>query len=271
MNLDRYFKNNTVGGLLKNLGVTFGIILFIATTYFYIYLPNVTNHGKSVEVPDLMGLTLEKAEKKLFEKKLSIAINDSSYSESEPALSILKQFPKAGEQVKAGRTIYISINRTSPPTLPMPNLIDGSLINAEAILKSNELRRGKIIYEPSPFHNFVKDMYFKGRPIMAGTRIPKGSIIDIVVGDGNGPADFVLGNIIGDLYETALLKLSNWNLHLGQVQIAEGQDTTGVEVFVYKQFPNKGDSVRISSPIDLWIAPKGYKEPEPKDEPNNND
>jgi len=271
MNIDRYFKNNTVGGLLKNLGVTIGIILFIAIIYFYIYLPNVTNHGKSVEVPDLMGLTMEDAEKKLSAQHLSIAINDSSYAESEPALSILKQFPKAGEQVKAGRTIYVSINRTSPPTMPMPNLIDGSLINAEAVLKSNELRRGRIIYEPSPFQNFVKDMYFNGRPISAGTRIPKGATIDLVVGDGNGPADFVVGSLIGDSYETALLKLSNWNLHLGQVQIAQGQDTTGVEIFVYKQFPNKGDSVRISSPIDLWIAPKGYKEPEPKDEPDDNE
>jgi beta-lactam-binding protein with PASTA domain len=267
MNLDRYFKNNTVGGLLKNMGVSIGIILLIAVVYFYIYLPNVTNHGKSVEVPDLMGLTMEEAEKKLAEKSLSIAINDSSYAESKPALSILKQFPKSGEQVKAGRTIYVSINRTSPPTLPMPNLIDGSLINAEAVLKSNELRRGRIIYEPSPFQNFVKDMYFNGRPITAGTRIPKGATIDIVVGDGNGPADFVVGSLLGDAYETALLKLSNWNLHLGEVQIAEGQDTTGVEVFVYKQFPNKGDSVRIGSPVDLWIAPKGYKEPEPTDEP----
>ncbi len=271
MNLDRYFKNNTVGGLLKNFGAAIGIILFIAIIYFYIYLPNVTNHGKSIEVPDLMGLTMEEAEKKLSAQHLSIGINDSSYAESEPALSILKQFPKAGEQVKAGRTIYVSINRKAPPSMPMPNLIEGSLINAEAVLKSNELRRGRIIYEPSPFQNFVKDMYYNGRPIAAGTRIPKGSTIDLVVGDGNGPADFVVGSLIGDLYETALLKLSNWNLHLGQVQIAEGQDTTGVEVFVYKQFPNKGDSVRISSPIDLWIAPKGYKEPEPKDEPDNND
>ncbi|MFY8037367.1 MAG: PASTA domain-containing protein [Cyclobacteriaceae bacterium] len=262
MNIDRYFKSNTVGGLLKNLAVTVGIILFIAIIYFYIYLPNVTHHGQSVEVPDLMGLTMEEAEKKLAENNLSVAINDSSYAESEPALSILKQFPKAGEQVKEGRTIYVSINRTSPPTMPMPNLIDGSLINAEAVLKSNELRRGRIIYEPSPFQNFVKDMYFNGRPIAAGTRIPKGATIDIVVGDGNGSADFVVGGLVGDSYETALLKISNWNLHLGEVQIAEGQDTTGVEVFVYKQFPNKGDSVRMGSPIDLWIAPKGYKEPE---------
>ncbi len=262
MNFDRYFKSNTVGGLLKNLAVTVGIILFIAIIYFYIYLPNVTHHGQSVEVPDLMGLTMEEAEKKLAEKNLSVAINDSSYAEGEPALSILKQFPKAGEQVKEGRTIYVSINRTSPPTMPMPNLIDGSLINAEAILKSNELRRGRIIYEPSPFQNFVKDMYFNGRPIAAGTRIPKGATIDIIVGDGNGAADFVVGGLVGDSYETALLKISNWNLHLGEVQIAEGQDTTGVEVFVYKQFPSKGDSVRIGSPIDLWIAPKGYKEPE---------
>ncbi len=269
MNLDRYFKNNTVGGLLKNLSVTTGIIFLAIIIYFYIYLPNVTNHGKSVAVPDLTGLTMADAEKKLDKLSLELAINDSAYSESAPALSILKQFPQSGEDVKEGRVIYVSINRTTPPTLPMPNLIEGSLINAEAIIKSNELRKGRVIYEPSPFHNFVKDMRYNGKPIEAGTRIPKGATIDLVVGDGNGPADFVVGNLVGNSYETALLKLSSWNLHLGEVQIAEGQDTTGVEPFVYKQLPAKGDSVRIGSPVALWIAPKGYKEPEPKDETEN--
>jgi eukaryotic-like serine/threonine-protein kinase len=268
MDLKSFLKKDTFGGLLANWGTVIGIILFIALVYFYIYLPNTTNHGKSIKVPDLTGLTIEEAEKKLKEYSLRVAINDSSYSDEAKPLTILKQFPKAEEEVKESRTIYISVNRVTPPTLPVPDLVDRSLINAEVVLKSNELKRGAIVYEASPFRNLVKEMRHKGQVILAGTRIHKGAVIDLIVGDGNGPADFVVGNLIGDSYKTALLKLSGWNLHLGKVEIPEGQDTTGIVPIVYKQLPAKGDSVRIGDPIDLWIAPKGYKEPEEEDEGN---
>jgi eukaryotic-like serine/threonine-protein kinase len=268
MDLKSFLKNNTVGGLLANWGIAFGILMFIALIYFYIYLPNVTNHGKSIKVPDLTGLTVEEAEKKLTQQSLRMAVNDSSYAEDAKPLTILKQFPKEGEDVKESRTIYISINRVTPPTLPVPDLVDRSLINAEVVLKSNELRRGKILYEASPFRNLVKEMRYNGQVITVGTRIHKGATIDLIVGDGNGPADFVVGSLIGDTYKNALLKLSGWNLHLGNVEIPDGEDTTGIVAIVYKQMPLKGDSVRIGDPIDLWIAPKGYKEPEVEDEGN---
>jgi len=261
MNLKNLFKTNTVGGLLLNIGLSGGLFLFITLIYFYIYLPNATNHGKSLTVPDLTGMNMEQAEKMLAEKSLRIAINDSSYSEDAQPLSILKQFPATGEKVKEGRTIYVSINRITPTTLPLPDLVDRSLINAEVMLKSNELKIGRVYYEASPFRNLVKEMRYQGQAIYAGTRIYKGSTIDLVVGNGNASADFVVGTLIGDAYKTALLKLAGWNLHLGTIEIPEGQDTTGLTPYVYKQLPLPGDSVRIGEPIHLWIAPKGYKEP----------
>ena len=268
MNSNSFFKTNTVKGLVINFSMVIGLIVLIALIYFYIYLPNITNHGKYIQVPDLTGMTMEEAEKKLQEKSLRIAINDSSYSEQAKPLTILKQFPKVGEDVKENRTIYISINRITAPTLPVPDLVDRSLINAEVVLKSNELRIGRIYYEASPWRNLVKEMRYRGQVILAGTRIHKGAVIDLVVGDGNGPADFVVGNLVGDSYKNALLKLSGWNLHLGTVEIPEGQDTTGIVPIVYKQLPLQGDSVRIGDPIHIWIAPKGYKVAEPEHKEN---
>jgi eukaryotic-like serine/threonine-protein kinase len=262
MDIKNFLKKNTVGGLLANVGVAIGILLFIALIYFYIYLPNVTNHGKSIKVPNLSGLTMEEAEKQLRTISLRIGLNDSAYMEDEKPLAILKQFPKEGEDVKEGRTIYVSINRVTPPTLPVPDLVDRSLINAEVVLKSNELRKGSVIYRPSHFRNLILEMRHQGQIITAGTRIHKGATIDLIVGDGNSSADFVVGNLVGDSYKAALLKLSGWNLHLGSVEIPEGEDTTGIVPIVYKQLPANGDSVRIGDPINLWIAPKGYKEPD---------
>jgi len=267
MRIKSLFKSTSVRGLLVNVAIPIAIILFIALIYFYIYLPSVTNHGESITVPDLTGMPTDELDTFLADHDLRYSVNDSSYSGDFPPLVVLRQFPKPGSKVKENRMIYVSLNRVTPPSLPMPDLVDRSLINAEVVLKSNELVRGKIIYEPSPFQNLVKEMLHDGEKIIPGTRIQKGATIDLVVGDGNGPADFVVGSLIGDTYEQAKFKLGGWDLHLGKVEIPEGIDTTGIEIFVFKQFPIAGDSVRVGDPIDLWIGPKGYSEPED----NNNE
>jgi beta-lactam-binding protein with PASTA domain len=200
--------------------------------------------------------------------KLRFAVYDSAYTDTLPPLSVLRQFPPAGANVKENRIVYVTVVQVSPPTLPMPDLTDGSLVNAKAVLKSNELKLGHIYYEPSPFKNLVREFRYHGKHIVAGTRISKGSVIDLVVGDGFGPADFTIGNIVGDAYEIALRKLSSWNLHLGNVEIMQDADTTGTIPYVFKQSPLSGDSVRVGDPVDLWLAPKGYKGPEKENEEN---
>lgn len=258
-------KKNTLGSLLLTLAVTLGTFFFLAIVYFYIYLPATTNHGESITVPDLLGMKIEEIEKFLSDHDLRYEVSDSAYSADYPPLTVLRQFPKAGEKVKENRTILISVNRITPPSVPIPDLINGSRINAEVVLKSNELRRGRIILDPSPFLNLVTGMRYQGKPVEAGVRVPKGAEIDLIVGDGNGAADFRIGDLIDDSYERALFKLEGWNLRLGDVQIPEGVDTTGIEPFVYKQYPEPGDSVRVGDPIDLWIGPKGYMEIEQKE------
>ncbi len=266
--MKKFFKDNSVGSLLKHLGIVVGILMFISIIYFYIYLPSVTNHGEFVVVPDLKGIKEEELKDFLEKHKLRFSVNDSAYTDTLPALSVLRQFPTVGAKVKENRIVYVSLNRKSPPTLPMPDLKDGSLVNAKAVLKSNELKLGRTYYEPGPFKNLVKEFRYRGRHIEAGTRIPKGSVIDLVVGDGFGPADFTIGNVTGDAYETALRKLSSWNLHLGNVEIMPAADTTGTVPYVFKQYPLSGDSVRVGDPVDLWLAPKGYKDPGKENEEN---
>ena len=268
MDIKKFFKDNSVEALLKHIGIVVGILMFISIIYFYIYLPNVTNHGEFVVVPDLKGIKLEDLPDFLEKNKLRFSVSDSAYTDTLPPLSVLRQFPGVGAHVKENRVVYVSLNRVSPPTLPMPDLTDGSLVNAKVVLKSSELKLGHIYYEPSPFKNLVREYRYRGRPIVAGTRIPKGSMIDLVIGDGFGPADFTIGNVVGDTYETAKRKLSVWNLHLGNVEIMHDADTTGTTPYVFKQNPLSGDSVRVGDPVDLWLAPKGYKEPEKENEEN---
>ena len=264
------FQGNTLGSLLSSVSLAVGTIFLRGVSYFYVYLPNSTHHGEEVKVPDLTGYNIFEIDSLLAPLQLRYEVGDSSYSADHPPLTVLQQFPKPDHFVKENRRIYVSINRSSPPTLPIPNLLEsgsGSLANAEAVLRSNELKRGRIIYRHSPFRDLIIEMRMNGAIIAPGSRVPKGSVIDLVVGDGGGPKDFIMSNYVGMPYQNALLRLGNLSLHLGSVQIPEDVDTTGIVSYVLKQLPIAGDSVSIGDPIDLWIGPKGY---ELKEEENKN-
>jgi beta-lactam-binding protein with PASTA domain len=260
------FQDNKIGSLLATIGIAGGNLFFLLIVYFYVYLPYVTNHGNHIEVPDFTGIDQHELQKVAEQHKLRFAIEDSAYSADHPPYTAIRQFPKAGAKVKENRLVYITINRITAPTMPIPDLLDRSLLNAEVMLKSNELIPGNIFYESKPFP-IIYEMRYKGRTIRAGMRVPKGSIIDLVVGDGKGSSDLVIGTLIGDTYDQAVFKLAGWNLHLGRIEIAPGIDTTGMKTFVYRQEPKEGDSVRVGDPINLWIGPKNYtEEPIKKDQ-----
>ncbi|MBX7126533.1 MAG: PASTA domain-containing protein [Cyclobacteriaceae bacterium] len=263
MKIKDLLKANTLGSLLFHAGLAVALVLTLGVSYFFVYLPNTTGHGQTVVVPDLSGKPADSLDLYLSEYKLRFEVQDSSYAEEYPALTVIRQFPHAGSVVKEGRKIFITINRITPPTVPVPDLVteaSSSLINAEAVLKSNELRRGHIILMQSPFSNLVIEMRINGNKVEPGMRVPKGTVIDLVVGDGTGPKDFVVRNLIGQTYQHALVLLSNWNLHLGDISIPEDVDTTGLELFVFKQKPLPGDSVRVGEPVHLWLGPQGYEE-----------
>jgi len=271
MKLNFPFKGkSTLGAVLGSFATAFGTVLLLGVCYFYIYLPGTTNHGERIMIPDLTGKNLAEIEKIVTPLALRFEIGDSSYSADYPPLTVLQQYPKPGHFVKENRKIYISINRVSPPTLPLPNLFgegnSGSLLNAEAVLKSNELVRGKIIYRPHPNKDLLIEIRMNGKVINPGLHIPKGSVIDLVVGDGTGASEFEIGDFVGMTFKNAKARLRGMNLSIGDITIPDEVDTTGVISYVLRQSPEAGTTVSIGDSIELTIGPKGYELPEKEDQ-----
>src|SRR5689334_5867694 len=106
----RFLRSGTLGAMFTNIGIAIGIVLLTGVVYFYIYLPGTTNHGESITVPDLTGMKLEELSDFLSQHELRYEIDDSTYSEEYPPLTILRQYPRAGAAVKENRVIYVSVN-----------------------------------------------------------------------------------------------------------------------------------------------------------------
>ncbi len=256
------FKTDSLRGFLINFGVVVTLLLLLALTFFYAYLPSATNSGETITVPSIEGMHIDELEEFLVSRNLRWEVNDSSYSDEVPPLTVLKQFPAAGALVKENRKIFISVNRVQPPTVPIPNLIDGSLLNAHAVLRGNDLKPGKIQLKASPFLNLVLEMHYNGRPIEAGTRIPKGSVIDLVVGDG-GTDTVATPYVIGFTIEDAKVLLFGNNLTINVEAVG---DTLGMHPVILKQKPHPYENIRVGDVVKLWVGKEGTPVPEEDEE-----
>jgi eukaryotic-like serine/threonine-protein kinase len=245
------FKRDTLAGVLLHLALAILGFLIVALIFFYVYLPSTTNNGETITVPDIEGKSLAELGTELEKRLLRFEVSDSSYSEDHPPLSVLKQYPHAGAKVKEGRKIYVTVNRTQPPTVPVPNLIDGSVVNAEAVLRSNQLKRGKIKLVSGPF-NMVKDMLYKGARIAPGTRVAKGSVIDLVVMDGGGGPQEMMDLRNSPFDEAKMIIEGNFYV-LGEIHIV-GDSTNGV---IIQQNPSPGDIIKVGDAVELWIGQPG--------------
>ncbi|MAJ51393.1 MAG: penicillin-binding protein [Flammeovirgaceae bacterium] len=261
---------NSIFQLLKQiLFLTLTGILAISI-FFYIYLPISTNHSETLTVPDITGIHVDELDYYLSLRNLRYEISeDSGYSSKIPPLTVLKQFPMPYAQVKEFRKIYLTLNSMTPPVVKMPDLTNGSLKNALMILNNYDLKFGKTKYVADLAFNAVLIQKMNGEEIIPGTKIPKGSVIDLTIGDGYGNSNLESPYLIGldaDVAQVTItgsaLKLGNIVFHnidtavLISVDDFEITDTLKIPVEVgqvVNQYPAPGEPMVIKESVNLWI------------------
>ncbi len=247
-------RENTLKDLVIHLSIVIVLGIVLVLGFFYVYLPSTTNHGESITVPNLEGINMSELEDFLVKRNLRYEVSDSAYSDKHPPLTILKQYPKAGSKVKENRKVFISVNRVNPPTVPMPNLIDGPLKNAQVVLKSNELNIGEVSMKPDLAFNAVLEQLYEGKPIEAGTKIYKGSTINLVVGNGYGNQNLKTPNLISYPFDEAQYYIKGIQLEVGKIRNAG--DSLQAPGYIYKQSPDPESNIRVGKSVDLWVIPK---------------
>ncbi len=240
------------------VNVLVGIILAIGIfALFLLSLNWITGHGKSASVPSVTGKTYEQAKAILKKAGFEVEIQDSVYVDTVPALHVIKQIPDADEVVKSNRTVYLVIRRAVPPEVEMPNLSGYSFRNAEMVLKSMDLRVGDTTFKPDFARNAVLEQYYNGSIIKPGTKIRKGSVISLVLGDGIGNQEFPVPVITGMTYCDAKAELESRGLSVGAIVLGGVTDTCNA--FIYKQVPGRYDDekrilrIRTGQTIDVWL------------------
>lgn len=253
MDFKTFWSNSLGGFILKR--VLLAIVIFIALAWAaLLWIDFYTHHGESEKVPQLQGLYVEEAELLLENQHLYPQVIDSVFVREKKLGTIIDQIPAAGSSVKQNRPIYLIINSRQMRKVPVPDVNDVSYRQADAMLKAIGLKVSSVQYSPSEYKDLVIAVKYRGQNIEAGTRVPEGSSLVLIVGSGLG----------GELTSVPLIKALRIEegrsqalaamLVLGAVEYDIEPNGNENEYIIYRQRPVAGAEVPTGTRIDVWMS-----------------
>lgn len=177
----QFFKSKA---FFKHLTIAM-ISLVVLVFGFRWWLGFTTNHDQRIEVPDLNRMPLEEVAKKLKALNLDfIVIDSASYNPNYPNKSVIEQTPEAGDFVKEKRKIYLTLNPSKYRDITIPDLNGRTKRQAMTQLQSIGFKIGEFYFVPDIGKDVVRGLRHKGKKVKPGAKLPKNSVIDLILGDG---------------------------------------------------------------------------------------
>jgi beta-lactam-binding protein with PASTA domain len=230
------------------------LVLVLFFGFFFVYLPWSTNHGETISVPNLKGLSMEEAKDILSDRNLEFEVTDSTFTPGVKPLTVLTQYPLENSKVKQGRKIYLTINTETAPMVRLPKLTDQSVKSAMQQLLIAGLLEPNLEYQNDIRENEVIEVQYQNTKIEAGSLIAKGSRVTLVVGNGVGNQEIEVPCAVDKPYDEAVIIISGSGLQKGTVIYdAESTEPAGK---VIRQTPacDEGNKLHAGEMIDLWVA-----------------
>ncbi|APC85579.1 Stk1 family PASTA domain-containing Ser/Thr kinase [Clostridium botulinum] len=239
------------------LGIAMAV-LFLVVGSVSAYLAFNKSGGKKVEVPNVVGLTKEEAQKVLSEKKLKLVVAQKVKNEKKEG-TIIESYPKSGEKVAENSEVRVSIS--SGNVVVVPNLKGMELEAAKKAIQDLKLKVGNVKYE---FNDNVAAGKVISQTPDIDAELKEGEEISLVISNGPEIKYSTVPNLIGKSIDGAQNALANAGLSMGgsKAIITEDQSLDGQ---VASQSIGAGQSIKQGSSVS--ISYYKYKKPEPKPDP----
>ncbi len=253
--MSKFFKYITSPDFRKQ-AIIASIVLLILVISLYVSLRFYTRHGEGKPVPNLKGLNVENAVQLLESEGFRYQIDSIFILDKKPGL-VLEQDPDPNTNVKINRMIYLTIVSSQTPDVNFPDIENKTLVEAKAMLENYSLKVGDTTYKPDIARDAVLEFNYAGQPVRIGQKIPKGSKINLVLGDGYGASEVELPNLKGLTLSEAMFSIKGASLSLGVVSY-EGVITDSANAVIILQTPTiVSDSltrVSIGTRINLVLS-----------------
>jgi len=231
---------------LVYLGIAVGTIVGIALILNLVMA--IVIGGRQVAVPDVRGLAADRAAEVLEQAGLRWEIDGERYCVEFPESTVCDQDPVAGHVVKQGRTIMLTISKGAQ-FVHVPYCIGRPVRGAMIMLEKAGLTVGQVA------HVFQLRGY-PGEVISTepqqGTRVLKGSRVNLLVNSGLPVARVILPDMRGELYLPIKMKLERLGLLVRESSLDEEFSPLRSRILMHE--PVAGSIVSKGDTINLVIS-----------------
>ncbi|MCI5501712.1 MAG: Stk1 family PASTA domain-containing Ser/Thr kinase [Lachnospiraceae bacterium] len=222
------------------------------------------NNAETVQVPNIVGYTLEEAEQLLEDSKLKVQLKPMESDEE--ANKVLDQDPKAGEKVDAYSRVIIYYSK-GKSGITIPNLINCTVDDAMTRLQSLGLT---VSGKDEEYSDTVEAGKVCGTDPVIGSSVNEGSSVKIIVSKGPESKTTTMPNIVGLKESVALEKLADKGLEGNKNNITYIYSSKYEKGLVVGQSVKAGTKVNIGTVIDYTVSLGPESEPStPRPTTNN--
>lgn len=255
-----YFLSSKI--FLINLGIL-ALVLTVLSFFAMSWIKSYTKHGTSLQVPKFVGLDVKEAEQIAADKKINLLVIDSStYNPKVEGGIILEQSPTPTTKVKEQRSVYLTISKSIPNDVALPDLVG----NYDATNYARKLQRkglksqiAKKVFDANQQPNTILYIMIDGKKytdddISKGISIAEGKLVDLVVTDQGGTFTD-LPDLKCLSYSEAKFILDSYNLNLGSA-ITDATIKDQKNAYVWKQRPAYagGKTINVGASVDLFLT-----------------
>jgi beta-lactam-binding protein with PASTA domain len=254
--MQKFFKYLLSPDFRKQLLIA-AVSILVLIICIAISLRFYTRHGEGQAVPNLKGMSIENAINVLKEEGFSYQIDSIFILDKKPG-TVLEQDPDPNTQVKINRIIYLTIVSSITPDVSFPELENKTFREAVAILENYGLKLGDTVYKNDIARDAVLGYSYAGQSVKVGEKIPKGSKISLVLGDGLGATMVDIPDLKGLTLSEAIFSLKGASLNLGLVTY-QGAIKDSTSALIISQTPSVADSViktSMGSKINVVLSDK---------------
>lgn len=185
-------KKKNKNGVKKALIVVGAIILVLILGSIGYFLAN-GNSNKEVEVPNIVGKTVNEVKSEVEALGLQIKVKSTEKSDK-PENTILQTDPKSGTKVKKDSIINVVVS-AGEEQVDMPDFRDYEKTNIEKTLQTQGFTNYTIKEE---YNDKVENGYLIRQSPSAGTKISKKTEIEIIISKGPEVKLVNVPNVVGE-------------------------------------------------------------------------
>lgn len=256
-NSDNTYKDEKRGSskLVALTAIILALLLTIGLTAGFLWFRGQIQ-GREVKVIDVRGLHKDVAEEKLNEINLELRVKSEVYSSEYEKDHVISQSVEAGETVKEGYPIEVTISK-GVEEVDVPYVVNKPVDEAEILIEDADLNSVvKLVFSDIP------KGYVISQTPEADERVAKGTVVNLVVSDGPEIKYVIVPNVIGENIDKARNELTALGLNVEAKY--EYNENVDKDIIIWQDL-TAGSEVEENTTINLTVS----NGPEDTGEPND--